>query len=335
MQAKVEEKIQQDSTEHTNETPIEYKEAKQKEILGMHSINTPPEMAQYRLKYDETDIKLEQYLSEKYKDDIDKFQYFPDDIIVRFVLGYKHIGDDNYDQRLQETDKWFSKYLIFHEKTDYDNLTTKLSKQELAELAPATFIYGNDKYGHPVLYDDGRRYRKNGDLSIFRNKDGDADYDKMDLFIGFCIRKLHEVKLLNTKRYKLLDDQKNENPDKYKKRKIGIYQHCAVIDMKDFSVTKCLYERKINEYMTRRGAELSPEMLHKMYFLNVPWLFCKVWNIFKNFLHPVTVEKTIILGSDYIDELKKDIDINMIPKEYGGNGKWGIKYGDVPDGFYD
>lgn len=333
LQRNAEQKIQQDSVENTYKVPNKCEESKKKEISGMHTIKTPPEMAQYRLKYDETDIKLEQFLCEKYKDDIDKFEFFPDDIIVRFVLGYKH--NDNYEQRLQETDKLFSKYLTFHDKSDYDNMLSKLSKQELAELAPATYIYGNDKYGHPVLYDDGRRYRKSGNLSAFKDENGNADYDKMDQFICFCIRKAHQVKLLNTKRYKLLDDQKSDDGNKDKKRKIGIYQHCAVIDLKDFSVTKCLYERKINEYMTQRSAELSPEMLHKMYFINVPWLFCKVWSIFKNFLHPVTVEKTAILGSNFIDELQEDIDINMIPKHLGGNGKWDIKYGDYPDGFYN
>ena len=304
--------------------PKESEEKTEEIVIDNVSIQTPPEMIKYQTEYDAIDKKLEEYLAQKYKQQIASLKYLPTDTIIRFVLGYKYIGNENYNQRLQETERWFSKYLEWHKNSDYDNITDKLTAKDVSILAPSTFVYGHDKYGHPILYDDGSRYRKGGDLSIFKHKQsGDADYETMDQFICFCLRKVRDMKQRNNKKYKL------------DKHKIGIYQHCAIIDLNGFSVTQFLYDRKINEYMTRRGAELSPELLHKMYIINVPWMFVKVWNIFKNFLHPVTVQKTMILGSDYIDELSKDIDIHMIPKIYGGKGKWQIKYGDSPDTFYD
>ena len=47
-----------------------------------------------------------------------------------------------------------------------------------------------------------------------------------------------------------------------------------------------------------------------------------IWKICCAFLDEITVEKTKILGSDYIKELVKYMDIKMIPKEFGGDGVW-------------
>eukprot|EP00484_Ammonia_sp_Unknown_P000467 CAMPEP_0197023336 /NCGR_PEP_ID=MMETSP1384-20130603/4050_1 /TAXON_ID=29189 /ORGANISM="Ammonia sp." /LENGTH=333 /DNA_ID=CAMNT_0042451533 /DNA_START=25 /DNA_END=1026 /DNA_ORIENTATION=+ len=321
MRQSTSEEKKQESADEVDTVPSPQDSSKQADLESKQERNilTPPEVTRYQREYGDTERKIEQYLQTKYKQQIESFDFFPRDILVRFVFGYKHMEEwYDYEERLAETEKWFAKYLQFHQDANYDHLLSTLSEKDITELAPATFIYGHDKYGHPVLWDDGRRYRKGGDLSIFKEKQtGNGDEGMMDKFVCFVVRKLHGIKIENTTKFGL------ENSA------IGIYQHCAVIDMNGFSVTKALYERKLNEYMSRRGAEVSPEMLHKMYFINVPWMFVKAWNMLKTWISPITVEKTVILGSDYLHELCKDIDMEMIPKEYGGTGKWHIKYGDV------
>ena len=47
-------------------------------------------------------------------------------------------------------------------------------------------------------------------------------------------------------------------------------------------------------------------------------------------MHPNTIQKTHILGKNYLNELLKEIDINMIPPKYGGKGQWKINYGGIP-----
>ena len=96
---------------------------------------------------------------------------------------------------------------------------------------------------------------------------------------------------------------------------------------------KVLKDRKIQEYYTKRGSLVAPEMVHKVYVINAPWVFQNVWKILKAFLHPNTIEKTKIVGKDYMDELLKEIDINMIPPIFGGRGKWKICEGYIPSDY--
>eukprot|EP01084_Bolivina_argentea_P068924 125464_1 len=292
-----------------------------------NSIETPPEIIKYENEYDESDKKLETYLSTKYSKEISSFKFFPNDILIRYVMGYKHIENDyNFKKRKEDSEYLFSKYLKWHKNSEYDIITQKLSLKEIELLAPDIFFYGNDKYGHPIVYNTGIRYRKNGDLSIFKNKKtNEFNAEIIDKYVAFILKKLHELKIKNSKIYKV--NCMNEN-------KIGIYQMVVIVDINGFSIPNFFYERKMFEYMTMIVNELTPDSLHKVYIINAPYLFTVVWNILKNFIHPITVEKVSILGSNYINTIKKEINVNMIPKEYGGKGKWKIKYGDVPEGFY-
>eukprot|EP00484_Ammonia_sp_Unknown_P012913 CAMPEP_0197068102 /NCGR_PEP_ID=MMETSP1384-20130603/184358_1 /TAXON_ID=29189 /ORGANISM="Ammonia sp." /LENGTH=98 /DNA_ID=CAMNT_0042505727 /DNA_START=1 /DNA_END=294 /DNA_ORIENTATION=- len=83
----------------------------------------------------------------------------------------------------------------------------------------------------------------------------------------------------------------------------------------------------------RNTSEIFPETVHKIFIINAPWIFQQIWKICSSFLDEITVQKTNILGSDYLKELVKYIDITMIPKEYGGQGIWEPRPGNVPKGF--
>merc|ERR1712087_818896 len=52
--------------------------------------------------------------------------------------------------------------------------------------------------------------------------------------------------------------------------------------------------------------------------------------VIQTFLHPITAQKTKILGKDYISELSRDIQLDMIPHSFGGIGPWDIVYGETP-----
>merc|ERR1711971_947900 len=64
-----------------------------------------------------------------------------------------------------------------------------------------------------------------------------------------------------------------------------------------------------------------------MFIVNAPWPFRFSWNIISKFIDPVTVKKIHILGSDYLKTMKEYIDLDKIPKEYGGSGEYKINYG--------
>jgi len=52
--------------------------------------------------------------------------------------------------------------------------------------------------------------------------------------------------------------------------------------------------------------------------INAPYTFTTIWAMVKPWLDPSTAKKIKIIGSNYLDVLKKDIDVDQIPVEYGG-----------------
>ena len=80
-----------------------------------------------------------------------------------------------------------------------------------------------------------------------------------------------------------------------------------------------------------------PESLYKCFVINAPWIFTMIWKIISNFIDPITYEKIKVLGTDYLEEMKKTIPLDQIPAKYGGTGKMEIKLGmsaDLPHDRY-
>lgn len=64
-----------------------------------------------------------------------------------------------------------------------------------------------------------------------------------------------------------------------------------------------------------------PERLQHFFMINAPWFFTAIWAMIKPFIDPVTAEKFIILGSDYLGTLREYIDDSQIPEDLGGSFK--------------
>lgn len=60
-----------------------------------------------------------------------------------------------------------------------------------------------------------------------------------------------------------------------------------------------------------------PESLKKMFVINTPGIFKFLWAIVKPMVDKKTLEKIVILGSNYYDTLIKHMPKESIPKEYG------------------
>eukprot|EP01084_Bolivina_argentea_P027433 50998_1 len=311
---------------------IDYKENNDPFIFPQ-TIELAAEVCEFNHNYnsDDTDLKIEKYLYNKYKNETNAFTKFPNDVLIRYVIGYRHFGD--YTKRLEETEKLFKDYIDFHKNSDFENI---LNRQHVNNNHPEAyykgiFIYGQDKYGHPVYYDTGLKIHKNKETEELMKIHQDLSDKDVDDLICYFLYKLHEIKDATNKYYKLetkLD--LNNNDRKQQDRKIGIYQHCVVYDVSNVSPMRVFGDRKFHQYYAERGSLLSPEIVHRIYLINAPWIFTKVWNVMSTFLHPNTVNKTRILGTNYMDELLKDIDINMIPPSFGGKGKWAVRYANVP-----
>jgi hypothetical protein len=61
------------------------------------------------------------------------------------------------------------------------------------------------------------------------------------------------------------------------------------------------------------------ERCHRTYIINAPLLFRLVWRVIEPIFDARTRSKISILGYDYVDTLKEDIDVSEIPEYYGGS----------------
>lgn len=314
-----------------------------------NSVIKAPEITEFTqgYDYDKMDLKIEKYLLSKYSKEISECNHFYDDIIIRFVTGYRHIAKtpNEYDKRLEETENNFKIYLKWQKTSNFDNILhqKQINNLDVSKYMEGSYIYGQDKFGHPLLWDTGNKLQKNSDLTIHK----ECGEDGMDQVLSYILKLLHEVKIATNKHYGLPqgivhsvnDNDDNKISDELKEnesngtRDIGIYRHCMIFDLSGFNAKKVLKDRKIHEYYTKRGSLIAPEMVHKVYVINAPWVFQNIWKILKAFLHPNTIAKTCIIGKDYMDELLKDIDINMIPPQFGGKGKWTICQGYIPSDY--
>ncbi|CAM9838540.1 unnamed protein product [Ectocarpus fasciculatus] len=61
------------------------------------------------------------------------------------------------------------------------------------------------------------------------------------------------------------------------------------------------------------------ERCYKTYIINAPRAFTALWRVVSAMLDARTRAKISILGTNYLEEMKEEIDISQIPPEYGGS----------------
>lgn len=76
--------------------------------------------------------------------------------------------------------------------------------------------------------------------------------------------------------------------------------------------------RKVVARITSVMQDHYPETLGKTCIINAPFYFQAVWALVKPLLQPRTVNKVTLLGTKYMDELTKFVDIESIPEYMGG-----------------
>lgn len=93
---------------------------------------------------------------------------------------------------------------------------------------------------------------------------------------------------------------------------------CTILDLGGVTLSNFY---KVKDYVSSAssiGQDRYPETMGKFYIINAPWAFTAVWAMIKGWLDEVTVSKIMILGSGYKDELRKQIPMENLPKEFGG-----------------
>jgi len=65
--------------------------------------------------------------------------------------------------------------------------------------------------------------------------------------------------------------------------------------------------------------ENYPEMMGRIYIVNVPWAFSIFWKIITPMLQPFTLSKIQVLGAEWKDKLKDGIELSNLPDYLGGS----------------
>jgi len=220
--------------------------------------------------------------------------------------GYAHTKE-----REKETYMRLDHYLERYNEYKFETILDQpLQNEQQMFKAWKVYTYGYDKQGHPVLYDEVGSAEIKAVEAAFK--------DDLNLLRRYRFR-FHR-RLANCKRIQA------------EKLDTVLFKHTFIMDLSGFSTSHfgSKYRNIIREII---GDEqnIFPETLYVMFLINTPWAFRMIWKILSNFIDPITYEKIKVLGGDYIDEMKKYIDIDQIPTKYKGTGKKPIKLGHCAD----
>jgi len=102
--------------------------------------------------------------------------------------------------------------------------------------------------------------------------------------------------------------------------KTRVDQVVVVIDFADTNYKAILSDKNVRKYIqvcTEVG-ESYPEILGKMYIVNVPFIFHAAWKLIKMFLPQAIIDKIQIMGKKYQEELADELGKENLPEFAGG-----------------
>ena len=113
----------------------------------------------------------------------------------------------------------------------------------------------------------------------------------------------------------------------YISRKLNkpIEQVMIVCDYTDLSFSPDMFGIDYCKQLFTIDEKYYPERLYKTYLINAPWYFTALYALVSPWIDPKTATKIVVLGSDYLDTIREDIDDSEIPVELGGskeNFRW-------------
>ena len=93
---------------------------------------------------------------------------------------------------------------------------------------------------------------------------------------------------------------------------------CTIMDLKNVSISQFWKVSSYVQQASKIGQHYYPETMGRFYIINAPFIFTTVWTVVKNWLDPVTTSKIQILGSNYVADLEKQVDLHNLPAFLGG-----------------
>lgn len=108
-----------------------------------------------------------------------------------------------------------------------------------------------------------------------------------------------------------------------------ISQSSNVVDLSGVGFTKMWNLRNHMSDASQLATAHYPETLDRIFVVGAPSFFPTIWEWAKRWFDPITVSKIVILSKSNMREtLDKYVDLDNVPKKYGGNLDW--QFGDMP-----
>lgn len=98
----------------------------------------------------------------------------------------------------------------------------------------------------------------------------------------------------------------------------SITKQVIVFDLKHLTYTLDTHAISVFRQTLNIDEAYYPERLDHLFMINAPWYFTAIWSMLRPWIDPITAEKIVILGSDFLPTLLKYIDISQIPSDLGG-----------------
>lgn len=234
-----------------------------------------------------------------------------EDTLIRFVRGYSREKDP-----IKVTHERYAKMLAWRDENKIDEVILNCPEdwEEYNKLYKA-FIYGRDKLGRPVCYEQLGKLEPNDlvNYGVDKLENGHVRFMEELTKLKFHITRKEGGKLL--------------------------YKHVHVIDLDGFG-WKHMGKKFYGTIKKIMGidSDFYPETLQKLFILNSSFTFRTLWSIVSAWVHPLTRARIVMLGYDKEANLKKMqeyIDIDQIPEYLGGKntapmeGICAIKFDDI------
>jgi len=235
----------------------------------------------------EPEKKLLDQIRKNYKE-----EEFSTRLAYMYIRGYVSRGDKAWE----ELSKRIPNYIEYSEKMKFSELLITKIPNELERQNEAPFwLFGRDKWGHPVVYNPICDYNFS---AISKSKE------------------IHPF-LICKRMLKLFEVNKKWS----EKRGLMQYQCLWIVDMKGIGLVKATYHQAAMKMAMQILEKYFPEFVFKMVVINTGWTFKKLWKLFEGYIDKDTVKKTFVKGNNYLDTLLQFIDREEIWDRYGGTAK--------------
>ncbi|KAI7261874.1 CRAL/TRIO domain-containing protein, partial [Hortaea werneckii] len=244
-----------------------------------------------------------------------------DETLLRYLRARKFNPEQAFDQ-LKDTEDW-------RKANNLDNLyeTIDIDEYEKTRRLYPQWTGRRDKRGIPFyVYEIGQVDAKA--VSAYSSDRDNSSKSKSTTNSTQTPRKMLRLFALYENLCRFVLPLCSLVPDR-SHSETPISQSSNVVDLSGVGITKFWSLRNHMSDASQLATAHYPETLDRIFVVGAPSFFPTVWEYAKRWFDPITVSKIFILSEKNMrSTLEQYVDLDNLPKKYGGNLDW--EFGDMP-----